>query len=129
MDHELIGIASILNPILVIQGPSSTVRATFRGVSSLLRHASAGTLSSVSGVTNALSRNLGSQVVRPIAGTMGLVSDRRTELFRCCWPAFVREREPSPTRGDIALNSAEFVVSTRRCWGCCCFLRTDASFG
>ncbi|CAM9091454.1 unnamed protein product [Hapterophycus canaliculatus] len=57
------------------QGPSSTVRATFRGVGSLLRHASAGTLSSVSGVTNALSRNLGSRggVVRPIAGTMGLV--------------------------------------------------------
>lgn len=57
------------------QGPSSTLRATCRGVSSLLRHASAGTLSSVSGVTNALSRNLGSRggVVRPIAGTMGLV--------------------------------------------------------
>lgn len=60
---------------LAFQGPTSTVRATFRGVSSLLRHASAGTLSSVSGVTNALSRNLGHRggVVRPIAGTMGLV--------------------------------------------------------
>ncbi|CAN0356791.1 unnamed protein product, partial [Ectocarpus fasciculatus] len=34
------------------------VPSTFRGVSSLLRHASAGTLSSVSGVSNALSRNL-----------------------------------------------------------------------
>lgn len=65
------------NGTLFIQGPSSTVRATFRGVSSLLRHASAGTLSSVSGVTNALSRNLGSRggVVRPIAGTMGLVRE------------------------------------------------------
>lgn len=64
-----------------IQGPSSTVRATFRGVSSLLRHASAGTLSSVSGVTNALSRNLGSRGA--IAGTMGLV--RADLLLSRCW--------------------------------------------
>lgn len=66
---------SSLFPLLALQGPYSTVRATFQGLSSLIRHASAGTLSSVSGVTNALSRNLGSHaVVRPIAGTMGLVS-------------------------------------------------------
>lgn len=77
VSRDLIGIVSTPFAAFVIQGPSSTVRATFRGVSSLLRHASAGTLSSVSGVTNALSRNLGSQVVRPIAGTMGLVRGRQ----------------------------------------------------
>lgn len=72
------------NRLLFAQGPSSTVRATFRGMSSLLRHASAGTLSSVSGVTNALSRNLGSRggVVRPIAGTMGLVRERDDDLIQ-----------------------------------------------
>ena len=66
-----------------LQGPTSTVRATFRGLSSLLRHASAGTLSSVSGVTNALSRNLRSRggVVRPIAGTMNLVRDGQSAVL------------------------------------------------
>ncbi|CAM9126322.1 unnamed protein product, partial [Choristocarpus tenellus] len=57
------------------QGPFATLRASYLGLSSLVRHGSAGALSSVSGLTATLSRTIGggSGVMRPIAGTMSLV--------------------------------------------------------
>ncbi|CAM9119693.1 unnamed protein product, partial [Phaeothamnion confervicola] len=71
-------------PIRAIpQGPLPTLWATGRGVASLLRHASAGTLSSLSGLSSSIARNLTGPpggrrgllgaVARPIVGTMDLV--------------------------------------------------------
>ncbi|CAM9850977.1 unnamed protein product, partial [Discosporangium mesarthrocarpum] len=69
--HDLISM-----PIRALpQGPFATLRASYHGLSSLLKHGSAGALSSVSGFTATLSRNMEStsRVMRPIAGTMNLV--------------------------------------------------------
>ncbi|CBN76641.1 conserved unknown protein [Ectocarpus siliculosus] len=107
------------------QGPSSTFRATFRGVSSLLRHASAGTLSSVSGVSNALSRNLGGRggVVRPIAGTMGLVHRTSKSLIASTGV----DSEWTHAEANTAANPATAYLNADL-WYRCCLLPAGHEF-
>ncbi|CAM9524405.1 unnamed protein product [Scytosiphon promiscuus] len=107
------------------QGPSSTFRATFKGVGSLLRHASAGTLSSVSGVTNALSRNLGSRgrVVRPIAGTMGLVHRTSKSLIASTGV----DSEWTHAKAATAANPATAYLNADL-WYRCCLLPAGHEF-